>query len=226
MIIVERLFRVLRRHVRRVSWGMVTLALLAHMGLSWVLLLWAGEQKRVGLDAFAYYYMTTATTIGDGDLSLGSVAGRSLAAFVLMSGAMALFTTVLAKTSGVRITVWRRHHMGKMAYADLRGHTILIGWQGAASTRLLELLLSDTATDDEGVVLIAEGVAGNPLPDHMRFIAAESYTHTEVYLRAGITGAARVIVNLPSDDQTLAAVFALMAHAPAAHIVAHFDSAS
>ncbi len=143
-----------------------------------------------------------------------------------MSGAMALFTTVLAKTSGVRITVWRRHHMGKMAYADLRGHTILIGWQGAASTRLLELLLSDTATDDEGVVLIAEGVAGNPLPDHMRFIAAESYTHTEVYLRAGITGAARVIVNLPSDDQTLAAVFALMAHAPAAHIVAHFDSAS
>ncbi|RBG73730.1 potassium channel protein, partial [Xanthomonas oryzae pv. oryzae] len=226
MIIVERLFRVLRRHVRRVSWGMVTLALLAHMGLSWVLLLWAGEQKRVGLDAFAYYYMTTATTIGDGDLSPGSVAGRSLAAFVLMSGAMALFTTVLAKTSGVRITVWRRHHMGKMAYADLRGHTILIGWQGAASTRLLELLLSDTATDDEGVVLIAEGVAGNPLPDHMRFIAAESSTHTEVYLRAGITGAARVIVNLPSDDQTLAAVFALMAHAPAAHIVAHFDSAS
>ncbi|QEO98531.1 ion channel [Xanthomonas oryzae] len=226
MIIVERLFRVLRRHVRRVSWGMVTLALLAHMGLSWVLLLWAGEQKRVGLDAFAYYYMTTATTIGDGDLSPGSVDGGARAAFVLMPGAVALFATVLAKTSGVRITFWRRHHMGKMAYADLRGHTILIGWQGAASTRLLELLLSDTATDDEGVVLIAEGVAENPLPDHMRFIAAESSTHTEVYLRAGITGAARVIVKPRSDDQTLAAVFALMAHAPAAHIVARFDSAS
>lgn len=37
MIIVGRLYRVLRRHVRRVSWGMVALALLAHMGLSWVL---------------------------------------------------------------------------------------------------------------------------------------------------------------------------------------------
>ncbi|NEL42540.1 MAG: potassium channel protein, partial [Xanthomonas perforans] len=84
----------------------------------------------------------------------------------------------------------------------------------------------DTATDDEGVVLIAEGVAENPMPDHMRFVAAESYTHTEVYLRAGIAGAARVIVNPPSDDQTLAAVFALMAHAPGAHVVAHFDSAS
>lgn len=116
--------------------------------------------------------------------------------------------------------------MGKMAYDALRGHTILIGWQGAASTRLLELLLSDTATDDEGVVLVAEGIAENPMPDHMRFVAAESYTHTEVYQRAGIAGAARVIVNPPSDDQTLAAVFALMAHAPAAHVVAHFDSAS
>ncbi|CAD7720448.1 hypothetical protein LMG31886_13500 [Xanthomonas hydrangeae] len=35
-----------------------------------------------------------------------------------------------------------------------------------------------------------------------------------------------MIVNPPSDDQTLAAVFALMAHAPRAHIVAHFDSGS
>ncbi|PPU45617.1 potassium channel protein [Xanthomonas arboricola] len=226
MIIVGKLLRIVRRHVRRVSWGMVALALLAHMALSWVLLLLAGEQKLVGLDAFPYYYMTTATTIGYGDLSPGSVAGRYIAAFVLMPGAVALFATVLAKTSGVLITFWRRHHMGKMAYADLRGHTILIGWQGAASTRLLELLLSDTATDDEGVVLIAEGVAENPMPDHMRFIAAESYTHTEVYLRAGIAGAARVIVNPPSDDQTLAAVFALMAHAPRAHVVAHFDSGS
>ncbi|MEA5123505.1 potassium channel family protein [Xanthomonas floridensis] len=226
MIIVGKLFRVLRRHVRRVSWGVVALALLAHMGLSWVLLLLAGEHKLVGLDAFPYYYMTTATTIGYGDLSPGSVAGRYIAAFVLMPGAVALFATVLAKTSAVLITFWRRHSMGKMAYDALRGHTILIGWQGAASTRLLELLLSDTATDDEGVVLVAEGIAENPMPDHMRFVAAESYTHTEVYQRAGIAGAARVIVNPPSDDQTLAAVFALMAHAPAAHVVAHFDSAS
>ncbi|MCF5991465.1 potassium channel family protein, partial [Xanthomonas perforans] len=117
MIIVGRLLRVLRRHVRRVSWGMVALALLAHMGLSWLLLLWAGEHKLVGLDAFPYYYMTTATTIGYGDLSPGSVAGRYIAAFVLMPGAVALFATVLAKTSGVLITFWRRHHMGKMAYA-------------------------------------------------------------------------------------------------------------
>lgn len=226
MIIVGRLYRVLRRHVRRVSWGMVALALLAHMGLSWVLFVLAGEHKLVGLDAFPYYYMTTATTIGYGDLSPGSVAGRYIAAFVLMPGAVALFATVLAKTSAVLITFWRRHHVGKMAYAQLSGHTILIGWQGAASARLLELLLSDTATDDEGVVLVAEGVAENPMPDHMRFVAAESYTHTDVYLRAGIAGAARVIVNPPSDDQTLAAVFALMAHAPRAHIVAHFDSAS
>lgn len=52
MIIVGKLLRVLRRHVRRVSWGMVALALLAHMALSWVLLLLAGEHKLVGLTRF------------------------------------------------------------------------------------------------------------------------------------------------------------------------------
>ncbi|SBV52919.1 potassium channel-like protein [Xanthomonas bromi] len=54
MILVGKLFRVLRRPVRRVSWSMVALALLAHTGLSWVLLWLAGEHTLVGLDAFAW----------------------------------------------------------------------------------------------------------------------------------------------------------------------------
>ncbi len=60
-------------------------------------LLMAGEHERVGLHAFAYYFMTTVTLIGYGDLLPGSLAGRYLAVFVLMPGAVALFATVLAR---------------------------------------------------------------------------------------------------------------------------------
>lgn len=224
MHLIGRLILVLRRHVRRLSWGTVAGALLCHLALTWVLLTWAGEGRLTGLDAFPYYYMTTATTIGYGDLSPATVAGRYIAAFVLMPGAVALFAMVLGKTSAVLLAFWRRHHMGKMGYPDLVGHTVLVGWRGAESMRLVELLLSDSATDDEGVVLVATGLQENPAPDHLRFVATETYTQTESYLRAGIAGAARAIINPGDDDQTLAAVFALMAHAPRAHVVAHFDS--
>jgi len=224
MIVLGKLYRSLRGHLRRISWGVVALALAVHMSATWLLLAWAGEAKLLGWDSFVYYYVTTASTIGYGDLSPGSAAGRWVAALFVMPGAIALFASILAKTSAGLLNFWKRHQVGKMSYDDLRGHTVLIGWHGRESQRLVQLLLADTHTDDEGIVLVAEGVAENPLPDQIRFVAVDSYADCGEYARAALGGAARVIVHAADDDRSLAAVFAVMAHRPAAHIVAHFES--
>lgn len=225
MILIGRLVRTLRRHMRRVSWGAVFMAYVTHMLVIWALLALAGESKLVGLDAYPYYYMTTATTIGYGDLSPSSTAGRYIVAFLLMPGAVALFAAILTKTSASLLLFWKRHLMGKMSY-DMRGHTVLVGWRGAESARLVQLLLSDTATDDEGIVLVAEGLGENPLPEQMRFVAVESYADSAGYGRAALAQAGRVIVHTSTDDQALAAVLAIKANRPSCHVVAHFDSSS
>lgn len=240
MIVLGRLMRTLRLHVRRVSWGAVFAAWLLHMAGTWLLLAWAGEAKLIGWDAFPYWYMTTATTIGYGDLTPGSPAGRYVVALFVMPGAVALFASVLAKTSATLLNFWRRHQVGKMSYDEMQGHTVLVGWRGRESARLVQLLLADSSTDDEGLVLVAEGLAENPLPELMRFVAIESYADCEGYERAATTRAARIIVHTGNDDQTLAAVFAVMAHSPEtsqqpadrtavahsarAHVVAHFET--
>ncbi|MGO1070332.1 potassium channel family protein [Lysobacter sp. CA199] len=226
MIVIGKLFRTLRGHLRRVSWGVVAAALAVHMAGTWLLLAAAGEHKLLGWDGFVYYYVTTASTIGYGDLSPGGAAGRWVAALFVMPGAIALFASILAKTSSGLLNFWRRHQMGKMSYEDMHGHTVLIGWHGRESERLVQLLLADSHTDDEGIVLVAEGVAENPLPDQIRFVAATSYADCNEYERAGLKRAARVIVHTDHDDRTLAAVFAVMAHQPEAHVVAHFESAA
>ncbi|QSX78123.1 potassium channel family protein [Agrilutibacter solisilvae] len=225
MIVIGRLVRSLRRHMRRVSWTAVFLAYLAHLLLTWALLALAGESKLVAPDAFPYYYMTTATTIGYGDLSPSTTAGRYIVAFLLMPGAVALFAAILTKTSASLLLFWKRHLMGKMSY-DMQGHTVLVGWRGAESVRLVQLLLSDTATDDEGIVLVAEGLSENPLPDQIRYIAVPSYADGAGYQRASLPQAGRVIVHTASDDQTLVAVLAIKALKPTCHVVAHFDSTS
>ncbi|SDZ08948.1 voltage-gated potassium channel [Lysobacter sp. yr284] len=224
MIVLDRLYRSLRGHLRRISWGVVATALTVHMSATWLLLAAAGEAKLLGWDSFVYYYVTTASTIGYGDLSPGSAAGRWVAALFVMPGAIALFASILAKTSAGLLNFWRRHQMGKMSYEDMRGHTVLIGWHGRESQRLVQLLLADTHTDDEGIVLVAEGLAENPLPDQIRFVAVDSYADCGEYERAALAGAARVIVHAADDDRSLAAVFAVMAQKPSAHIVAHFGS--
>lgn len=227
MIVIGKLFRSLRGHLRRISWTVVVAALALHMAGTWLLMSWAGEEKLLGWDAFVYYYVTTASTIGYGDLSPGGAAGRWVAALFVMPGAIALFASILAKTSSGLIQFWRRHQMGKMSYQDnLHGHTVLIGWHGRESERLVQLLLADTHTDDEGIVLVAEGVAENPLPDQIRFVAVASYAECDDYARAALATAARVIVHTDHDDRSLAAVFAVMAHQPRAHVVAHFESAA
>lgn len=226
MIVLGRVFRSLRQHIRRVSWGAVFLAFLVHMFATWTLLALAGETELVAWTVFPYYYMTTATTIGYGDFSPSTTAGRFLVGFLLMPGAVALFAAVLAKTSATLLVYWKRHLMGKMSYGHLQGHTILVGWRGAESVRLVHLLLSDTATDDEGIVLVAEGLAENPMPDHIRFVAVDTYADSAAYARAALASAGRVIVHAPNDDLSLAAVLAIKAVGPSCHVVAHFEGAA
>lgn len=226
MWVLGRLGRALGRHIRRVSWLAVVLALLAHMLLTWALLAIAGEEKLIPANAFPYYYMTTATTIGYGDLSPQTTPGRMVVAFLLMPGAVAFFAAVLTKTSVGLASYWRRHREGRMSYEGMEGHTVLVGWRGAESDRLVDLLLADTATDDEGLVVVAEELKENHRPEQMRFVAIGTYADVPALRRAGIARARRVIVNPPTDDQTLAAVLAVMAHRPSAHVVAHFECGS
>lgn len=226
MWVIGRLSRALARHVRKVSWLALVLALLAHMLLTWGLLAIAGEDKLVPVNAFPYYYMTTATTIGYGDLSPQTTPGRMVVAFLLMPGAVAFFAAVLTKTAAGLSTYWRRHREGRMSYVAMEGHTVLVGWRGAESERIVDLLLSDTATDDEGLVVVAEELGENHRPEQMRFVAIRTYADVPAFARAAVSRARRIIVNPPTDDQTLAAVLAVMAHRPRAHVVAHFECES
>lgn len=226
MWLTLRLFRRLRRHVRQVSWLTIAAAFVLHMLLSWGLLALAGESKLVAADTWGYYYMTTATTIGYGDLTPSTPAGRLVVALLLMPGAVALFAAMLAKISGSLLFYWQRHLRGKMSYSTLSGHTVVVGWRGNESLRLIELLLADAATDDEGIVLVAEGLSENPMPEELRYVATLAYSERAVYDRAAVARAARVIVAAQNDDQTLAAVLAVMSHQPGGHVVAHFQQAT
>lgn len=223
MPLIGRLYRAMRAHLRKVTWSVLLTAMTLHVALCWLLLAWAGEAELTGWDAFPYYYMTTATTIGYGDLSPSSRAGRYIAAFVLMPVAIGLLAAALGKGSAAVMEFWKRHQRGEMSYHEMRGHTVLVGWRGRESARLVQLLLADTETDDEGLVLVAEGLEASPLAGKGRFVAVDSYADCDDYPRAAVEHAARVIVHTGSDAQSLAAVFAVMSFKTGAHVVAHFD---
>lgn len=227
MFLIQRLASTFRLHIRRVSWPVLLGVLVLHLLASWCLLAAAGEEKLSDWHAFLYFYVTTATTIGYGDLSPGSTAGRYITALFVMPLAVGTFAATLAKLSGALLAFWKRHHMGKMAYA-MAGHSVLVGWRGSESSRLVELLLSDTTTDDEGIVIVAAGLSEHPHPHNglVRYIDVPSYADPGVYARASLASAGRVLVYCPNDDQAIAATLAVGSLALDCPVVAYFETAA
>jgi voltage-gated potassium channel len=222
MPVVRNLWQRIYVAIATLSWGVFAACFLAHALLSYVGL-WLADEPKLTDDpiAFIYFYMTTATTVGYGDLSPGTRIGRLIGVLVILPGSIALFTGFLGKAITDMSGFWRRRLQGLGDFSERRGHTLVVGWQGARTRRLVEGLVHDWL--GERSVLLTPGVAENPMPDMVDFVAAQSIADLESFKRAGAAGAATLVVRGADDDETLAAILAATAAAPDAHIVVHFQ---
>lgn len=222
-----KLWSVLRRRLGDLSWSVLLAAGVIHLATAASLMAFAGEDHLLKDGwTWIYYYVTTASSVGYGDLSPQSSMGRAWAAFVVIPGAIGLFAAALGKATATFIHVWRKQKMGQGDCSKMEGHTVLVGWNGNETRRLVGLLATDVRTDDEGVVLVDSGLEENPFArGEARFVKVGSLADPSVYARAGVPTAARIIVDACSDEKTLAAAFAVLAAQPSGQVVANFDEA-
>ena len=223
MVLVGSLWRRVYLGVAQMTWTTIGLLALVHVVMSYVLLTLAGEDALTGSAvAYLYYYVTTATTVGYGDLSPATQAGRIAGLAFVLPGSIALFTATLGKAIADLGSRWRRGMNGYGDYAAREGHTIVLGWQGGRSRRLVELLLADHAGEAR-IVLVAKQLEQNPMPDAVDYVRTDGLSNHAGLVRAGIAGATSVVVRGQDDDETLAATLAANAAPGSAHIVAHFE---
>lgn len=214
--------------IATLSWGVLGLCFAAHALLSYGLFTAAGEGDLVASPiTFIYFYMTTATTVGYGDLSPGGDAGRLVNTLVVLPGSIALFTVLLGKAVAGMSAFWRRRLQGLGDFSERSGHTLVVGWQGARSRRIIEGLLDDVQQGGAPrIMLLARGLDSNPMPDTIDFVAVDQLGDRAGFARAGAVGAQTIIIRGADDDETLAATLAGHSAAPNAHIVAHFQEDS
>jgi hypothetical protein len=127
-----RLWQRIYLSVATLSWAVLGTLFFGHALICYILFAFAGEEKLTqSVIAFVYFYMTTATTVGYGDLSPGSDAGRLVNVLVVFPGAIALFTILLGKAIASISAFWRRSLQGLGDYSKRTKHTLVVGWQGA-----------------------------------------------------------------------------------------------
>lgn len=223
VILIASLLRRAYLLLGELAWSALSLIFAMHLIASWLLLLLAGEGDLVTnpID-FLYYYMITATTVGYGDLSPKSGAGRMIVALFILPGGIAIFTAVLGKMLTGIAAIWRNRMRGLGDYSERSGHIVVLGWQEGQTYQTLRLLNAERQRHEPLSVLVAKDLSENPASDCADYVRTERLADAEALARAGAAGARAIIVRGTNDDETLAAVLIAEDHAPHVHIVAYF----
>ena len=221
MPVIQRLLRVLKASTLQISWTFLLLVVLAHMGTTWAFFSMVGETMADSITDWVYFYVVVASTVGFGDFSPETVAGKWITTLYLIPGGISLFAALIGKATVTLSVFWRLQMQGKGDFSHLTGHTLVIGWHGETTERILDILKADKSLPDEIVLCVTKEMS-NPRPADLKFIKGESFSNADLLKRAGVENASRIIIYDTSDDRV--ATVALSAYSlkgKGAHIVAH-----
>jgi len=216
-------YRRIYRHISEMRWDALLALGVGHFLISWALCAAVDPSDLTQPDVFWYFYFVTATTVGYGDFSPSTALSRMVAVFWIMPGAIALFTTAIAKAAQAMAELWRRNMRGGGDFSKLDGHFVLIGWRGDWSERLLTQLADIVHGAPPEIVVLAASISQNPAPDRVRFVRAETISDEEAFERAGIATATCAVVMAKTDADALAGALAAASFALSFRLVAYFE---
>ena len=218
--------KTLYSHFTRLAWDALVVLVALHVLVAYVGIRTFETGEITEGVAFWYYYMTTITTIGYGDIAPKTSGGRLFVTLWIMPGGIMLFTASLAKFIQFIADRWRKRMRGAADYSYLEGHIVILGWQGLRTQRMVEEIIADVGAEPREIVLCTTKTIENPMPEHVKFVRDQAMSAAGLHHRAGSAGAAVIIVLGHDDNDTLAAALAAASVNKSAHVVAYFEQQS
>ena len=218
--------KTLYSHCTRLSWGVLVLLVLIHALISFAVMRQFETGEITEKVAFWYFYMTTITTIGYGDISPKTPGSRLFTTLWIMPFGIMLFTASIAKFIQFIADSWRKRMRGEADYSYLENHILILGWQGARTRRMVEEIIADAGSIRREIVLCTTKDIENPMPDRVKFVRDRALSDAGLHHRAGSAGAKVIMVLGHDDNDTLAAALAAASVNNHAHVVAYFEHQS
>jgi len=205
------------------DWTVLLVIAGVHYTISYYGFVLLGETALLEAGAFPYYYATTVSTVGYGDLSPTSEAGRAFFVAFVLPGGLTAFTVVLGKAISSFTEYFRKKASGMGDFSKVSGATVIIGYHEHRTVNMINEIKAGSNTDDSTVILISmKDMPGN-LSE--RFVKAESLSNAADLRRGAVEHASRIVVYADNDDLTLTAVLAARSLNRSAHLVCYFTNA-
>lgn len=205
----------------------IVLATIAYVLLTWLLLFLAGETSVTSLTDFVYYIIVTTSTVGYGDFSPTTNAGKWVVSLFVIPIGLSLFALVIGRVAGWVTLQWQREIRG-LKHIMNKEHILILGWNGERTLQLLQLLLKEReqSTVKSDIVLCVRADIENPMPDEIEFVKVNSFNRDDDMNKASVANAKTILIDNPHDDITMTSALYCSKHNPTAHIVAYFDDES
>ncbi len=201
----------------------VILALVVcYLVISWGLFALAGEDDlTTDLVAFLYFAATTASTVGYGDLSPSTDAGRLIASVFFFPAAVTIFTVMLSKLTVTVVEGVRKMADGRGNYSGKEGATVLVGYHPERTERMIEDLIA--GQDNDHTIVLLSRYSDSKVPDGVLFVFAEKLDALQSLRRAAVENAAKVLVYAEGDGETFNCCLAVRELNADVHIAAYFN---
>ncbi|MCU7555659.1 ion channel [Alteromonas sp. ASW11-19] len=215
--------KVMLKYFAESRWYTIIGATVFYAVTTWLMLFAAGETALVSQTDFIYWLAVTASTVGYGDLSPVTPAGKLVVALYVIPLGLSIFAMVVGRVAAWVSNQWQKGLLG-MNQLDVQDHILVIGWNEHRTLLLLNLLLQEreAVPGKPDIVLCVKADIMNPMPGQVEFVRVESFNKDEDMDKACIGKASTILIDNPQDDVTMTTALYCSQRNPEAHQVAYF----
>lgn len=222
MPIISKLLARFYREILDLKIWFLAVLMAAFFIISWLLFRAAGESEITGsLTTYIYFAATTASTVGYGDMSPQTQAGRLIAAFWFFPGSLLIFSAALGRLAGGMVERIRRMADGHGSYENLHGATVIVGYNRDHTPVMIDNLIAGQ-DGDENIVLLTKSTDAE-FPDGIKLVKSDRLDALQSLRRASIANAEKVMVYASSDAETFNTCIAIRELNETLHIAAFFE---
>lgn len=200
--------------------------MVAQTTITYYLFFLAGESELINHPlAFFYYNMVVVSTVGFGDLSPVTLAGKAIVSFWQIPSGLILFASFIGKVTQLFINIARRNMNGSNDFYHYDDHILLLCWNEHSTRQIVKLILGDKKRKKRQILLCVTDEINNPFPDNMdvSFVRLRAFSDKKELDRVAISKAKRIIIDGKSDDETLSIALSIATFTSQdANISAHF----
>ncbi|MEP4198810.1 MAG: ion channel [Aliishimia sp.] len=222
MPIINKLLARFYRDVLELKIWLLVVTSVGFFVISWFLFWVSGEEEIAGgLATYIYFAATTASTVGYGDMSPQTDAGRLVAAFWFFPGSLLIFSAVLGRLAGGMVERIRRMADGNGSFESLHGATVIVGYNRDQTPLMIENLIAGR-DGDEKIILLTKSTDSD-MPSGVKLVKSDRLDALSSLRRAAIPNAEKVMVYATSDAETFNTCLAIRELNETLHIAAFFE---